>query len=539
MNYYSLSSLINFLIFISLGIFVLYQNRHLILYRLFFYASLAIGLWSLNYFLWQISTAYNDALFWCKGLTFFTAFIPPTFIHFVGKFTKQSDKFKLIIFAAYVFFILFASLAYTDLLVIDVSPKLNFPFWPNPGPLYLIFMSIFISLNCYSISLLIRHQLKTNHQEKLQNTFLVVGAILGFSGGFTNFPLWYNIPIPPYGNILVSVFYLILAYAILKHQLLGINIIIKKSLVYSSLLAILSIIYIILIVIFEGIVRHFARYNSFIGSFLAAITIALIFAPLKNKVQFIIDQYLFKGTPSEIYEQNVRLLQTAAEVEKYKSLSTLSSGMAHEIKNPLTAIKTFCEFLPKKIDDKEFLMEFSRIVGIEVNRINDLVLQLMEYSKPAEPELKPVVIHTLLDDTCDFLKNHMNKYKIQLVRDFKPSSTTIINLDKNQFRQALLNIILNAIDSMESGGTLTIRTQLEENHPHEGNPKLIIEIMDTGKGIPQDQINRIFEPFYSQKPSGTGLGLPISKTTIENHHGEIQIKSSEGHGTTAIIILPA
>ena len=125
--------------------------------------------------------------------------------------------------------------------------------------------------------------------------------------------------------------------------------------------------------------------------------IALIFTPLKNKIQDLVDRSFFKATPMEISEQN----------EKLKAVATLASGLAHEIKNPLTPIKTFSEQLPSRLDDKEFLLKFSKIISKEVDRIDSLVQELLSFAKPSPPQLKPVNIHQLIEQILDLLNNDL------------------------------------------------------------------------------------------------------------------------------------
>jgi len=239
------------------------------------------------------------------------------------------------------------------------------------------------------------------------------------------------------------------------------------------------------------------------------------------------------------------------EGEKYKTTATLASGLAHEIKNPLTAIRTFCEYLPNRINDKQFLKEFSRIVKNEAQRINDLVDDLVEYGKPSPPKISAVRIHRLLDETLDLLSSACLKNKIETEKIFNKDDALVLMVDKNQIRQAVLNILLNAIEVMPDGGTLTVKTDIVRAGPRacpgKGQPQGVaptenncieIHISDTGCGIPANILPQIFEPFFSQKINGTGLGLAITKDIIEKHGGTIRVKSEVGKGSEFVISLP-
>jgi len=374
------------------------------------------------------------------------------------------------------------------------------------------------------------------------------GLTLRHPGAMNFLPL-FDINIFPFGNFLIPIYGLVLAYAILKHQLLDIVIVIRKSMIYSSLITIISILYLIMVFLLERFAQEIFGYQSLIISIGTAFGLGLIFIPLKHQIQRFVDRYFLKGTHEEIAQENVLLRQEIAQSEKYKTLSTLSSGIAHEVKNPLTAIKTFCEYLPRKVNDKEFLIKFSNIVGHEVDRINDMVHQLLDYGKPAPLAIQKTNIHKLINDTIDILNSKFIAQKITINKALilNPRPLTV---DPNQIKQALLNIFLNAVDAMPSGGTLTISTTID----HPSAPKInsgrdlaqisnlgglfTINIHDTGSGIPKESLKHIFDPFFSKKDSGTGLGLSITQSIIENHGGTIRIKSDVGIGTNVEVKLP-
>ncbi len=228
-------------------------------------------------------------------------------------------------------------------------------------------------------------------------------------------------------------------------------------------------------------------------------------------------------------------------------MGTLASGLAHEIKNPLTAIKTFSEYLPQKLDDKEFLQKFSRIVGGEVNRIDSLVNELLEFAKPAPLQLKQTNINKLISDTLDFLNSRFLQQSITIEKNLSAECNESTSIDPNKIKQVLLNIFLNAIEAMPAGGTLTVSTSSGSgieargsNTSHETRDAryVTLRVTDTGSGISRENLKHIFDPFFSTKDSGTGLGLPISHGIITEHGGTITAESEPGKGTTFTLNLP-
>ena len=327
-----------------------------------------------------------------------------------------------------------------------------------------------------------------------------------------------------------------MTFVILKYNLMDINIIIRKSLIYSLLVTTITLIFLISVLISERLFHRIIHYQNIATSIIMASLIALIFIPLKNKIQDLVDRAFFNATPMEMSQQNEQLRQEITHSERMKSIAILASGMAHEIKNPLTPIKTFSEQLPSRLDDKEFLLKFSRIINKEVDRIDSLVQELLNFAKPSPPELKEVNIHQLIEQTLDLLNNEIIRHKINLNASFE-NKNILIHIDPQQIKQALLNIFLNAIEAMPNNGTLNISTSVVVRS-EATKQSLIIEITDTGCGINPKDLSHIFDPFFSKKNHGTGLGLSITHEIIKNHNGIIFTESELGKGTTFKIELP-
>ena len=326
----------------------------------------------------------------------------------------------------------------------------------------------------------------------------------------------------------------IMSYAILKHQILDINIVLRKGLIYSLLVAVLTIFYLLAIVISEGLFENLLGYKSVAISIFLTALIAAFFIPLKNRIQELVDKLFFKGTLMEIAQENDSLRREVAQSEKHKAVAALASGIAHEVRNPLTALKAFYEYFPKKKDDPEFMAKFTHIAGKEIGRIEGLIQQLLDFAKPSPPSFRETDINRLIEDTLSLLSNQLQAHKIA-VHKHLASSIQHLSVDRNQIKQALLNILLNAIDAMPGGGQLTVSSS-SEGGVH--RTSYIVTIADTGSGIAPEDLKHIFEPFFSKKASGTGLGLAITQSIIEEHKGKIKVTSTLSEGTTFIIELP-
>ncbi len=229
-------------------------------------------------------------------------------------------------------------------------------------------------------------------------------------------------------------------------------------------------------------------------------------------------------------KENERLMEEIRRGDRLKAVATLAAGMAHEIKNPLTSIKTFTEYLDTKYNDESFRDKFKRIVGGEVDKINTIVGHLLDFAKPKPLSLQKVDIYNAIDETLSLLSNDFIKKRIDIVREYNTKELSTINADPNRLKQAFLNLFLNAMDAMKNGGKMIVNTRLSGNN-------LEITIEDTGSGIPKKDIPHIFDPFYSTKENGTGLGLSIVYGIIKEHGGSITCESEVGKGTKFIITL--
>jgi signal transduction histidine kinase len=228
--------------------------------------------------------------------------------------------------------------------------------------------------------------------------------------------------------------------------------------------------------------------------------------------------------------------------DRLRSLETIAGGFAHEIRNPLTSIKTFIQLAPERKDDPDFIREFSRIVLDDVYRIERLIEEILDYARYMEPKLTEEDVNDIVSSCLYFIEVKADSRGIKIEKELAPDLARVM-LDRQQIKQVFLNLFLNALDAMgERGGLLRVRTR-PLSKPG-GRPWVQIETEDTGQGIAEANLEHIFDPFFTTKHEsgeheGTGLGLTIVHQIIEEHHGEIQVKSVAGSGTTFLVNLPA
>lgn len=225
-----------------------------------------------------------------------------------------------------------------------------------------------------------------------------------------------------------------------------------------------------------------------------------------------------------------------AKAERLASLGTMAAGIAHEIKNPLASIKTFAQLLPEKSSDPEFRNVFSSIATKEIDRIDSLVLGLLSLAKPSPPKLESTNVNSVLDETLTSVAVRMEEGEIQLKKEYEKDLPQVM-ADGLQLKQVFSNIVINSIQATPEGGRISVITSWQRDSGGK-NGHVEIKISDTGVGIPQKELDKIFNPFYTTKHEGIGLGLAICHRIIKDHEGDIHLESKKGAGTTFTISLP-
>lgn len=234
-----------------------------------------------------------------------------------------------------------------------------------------------------------------------------------------------------------------------------------------------------------------------------------------------------------------RMQDQLVQSEKLASLGKMAAGVAHEMNSPLTGIMTFSHLLARKYKKATEEYEWLEIIIGETERCARIVRQLLDFARETQPDMKPSNVNEIIAQTLELVTHQaiFHDINVKLKFDEKINSTL---LDPNQIKQALLNIILNAVDAMEGKGALTIETKFDADGKKDNREFIRIIITDTGCGIPQNIIDKIFDPFFTTKEvgKGTGLGLAVTYGIVKRHGGEINVRSEVGRGTTFTIELP-
>lgn len=259
----------------------------------------------------------------------------------------------------------------------------------------------------------------------------------------------------------------------------------------------------------------------------------LLLVPLRSRMEGTVDGVLMLGADVTLE------LRTKAELikkERLAAIGRMTSQVTHELRNPLSSIGLNAEMLEEELVELETspaqveALELLHAIMQEVDRLAGITEEYLAYGRLPTARPEPTDVHAIVSDLLDFLKEELSRRQVQAKRSLLPGELRVQG-DPNQLRRAFMNLVRNAVDAMDEGGTLTVETRRGEDFA-------VIEIGDSGPGIPEEDLAHIFDPFFSTKETGTGLGLALTSQIIEEHGGRILAASTMGQGTVFRIELP-
>ena len=249
------------------------------------------------------------------------------------------------------------------------------------------------------------------------------------------------------------------------------------------------------------------------------------------------------GSPEEVghvmilrdITESRRTAQQTIESERLNALRLLAAGVAHEIGNPLNSLHIHLQLMQRSLQklndgEKAELEQSIDVARSEVNRLDSIVTQFLKAIRPSRPQLRPENVNTIVEEAVRFFAPELQDREILVQQELR-SDLPLLQLDRDQMKQAFYNVIKNSVEAINRHGTLRVRTDLADTH-------VIVRFEDSGGGMSAENLSRVFEPYFTTKPSGSGLGLLIVRRIVREQGGELSIESSEGKGLTVTIRLP-
>ena len=238
-------------------------------------------------------------------------------------------------------------------------------------------------------------------------------------------------------------------------------------------------------------------------------------------------------TAQQLSEANADLqksFESLRRAERLSALGRLSAGLAHEIRNPLSAISGALNIIARPGLEIAQRDQFIADIKKEILQLNSLLTHFLEFARPHPPQLSPADVGKLLDEICGLVSEIGGAHKVKVIC-IPVIENCIVQLDASQIKQVILNLIINGGEAMPEGGTVELGATA-------GAENIVIYVKDQGVGIPEQELQQIFDPFYTTKPEGTGLGLSIGHQIMEQHGGRIEVKPNSGRGMTFALVFP-
>jgi signal transduction histidine kinase len=245
---------------------------------------------------------------------------------------------------------------------------------------------------------------------------------------------------------------------------------------------------------------------------------------------------IYRDTIAPLRTKLVRSQTLLERQQKLATLGTLAAGIAHEIRNPLTSLKARLYTLEKHLQTVPAARKDTDIISAEISRLEHIVQDVLSFARPSDPKLETIAADTVIREVQGLMSPDLESRGLQLVVESSPE--LLIRADSGHLKQVLVNLVRNAAEAIDGAGTVTLRTRAARA-PFDGHATeaFLLEVADDGKGIPPEVEKRLFDPFFSTKETGTGLGLPIAARIVEKLGGMLQYQTRPGHGTTFGVVL--
>lgn len=276
-----------------------------------------------------------------------------------------------------------------------------------------------------------------------------------------------------------------------------------------------------------------------LGSDEASIAVRVTTQPLKDRGKKVIGTLLLVNNVCEV----VAMEQQVRTAERLSALGTLAAALAHEIRNPLEAMNLNLELLERNLNlpqdqpANDRKSKYLAILQTEISRLAGILDNFLSFARPSQSPTGNICIHDILRQVVDLMENQAKSRRVEVELATEGEYTDVLGAE-DQLKQVFLNFAINSLEAMPNGGKLTIRKECL-SHRHSELPMIVVHIHDTGDGIPPNKLERLFDPFFTMKPQGVGLGLTIAHRVIQRHRGRIWVESVPGKGSTFTVELPA
>ncbi|HEY4499739.1 MAG TPA: ATP-binding protein [Candidatus Paceibacterota bacterium] len=554
MNYYIFSQTINLVAFAAFGLLVYLGNRRNPLNRSFTFFAFLVCAWVVPYIFWQLAADANTALLWLRILMIGAIFIPVSFLQTTTILLGIDQQKKKLIYFFYTLFSIFLLSNLTPLFIAGATKNYFSFFSPIAGPAFHFFLFSWGACSVYTFYLLWQHYQSATGILRKQILYFLIGIVVGLLGGSTNYLIWYGIPFPPIGNPLVGIAVVLWAYAVLKHHLFNLKVIVAELLTFGIWILFLSRI------LFSSGVSDTGRIIDLvlfpIVIVFGVLLVRSVFGEVKQREQL---EDLTQHLQQKVEEQTGEI-RKAYEVEKRARLEIEALAKAkdqfilttqHHLRTPLTIFRGFLNKVlenQKNPIQEEHRQDLQKASGA-AERMNHLINDFLDITQleigQTALNLQPINLQKVITEIHEDLLPELEKKNLVFEADFSEAAVAVsFPADYGKIKIALYNLIDNAIKYTETG-KITIQADVI-THPIEHLKAIRIIIQDTGIGIPPEELPQIFHLYFQRGQiaekvytTGRGIGLTLAKGIIDAHRGRISAESEgAGKGARFTVELP-
>jgi signal transduction histidine kinase len=513
----------------AMALFVLVKAPRNSLTSLWIAMCLSVALWCLGFGMMVKAETVLGSLFWQKWFLYGGAIIiTPIYLHFVMLLIGRPLGWPL--YVSYALAGVFQIVNFSGYLA-SVEPKPPFIFYTEAiFPFYHAYTLFFFVVAAYAHWLLFKKLQVTEGALRNQIQYVFLGTAIGFLGGSTTFPLCFNIHLFPIGAYLVVFYILAVTYAIYKHRLMDINVVLRKSLVYSLMTGILTAVYLVFITQGAHILQSLFGASTFFTSVIAACVITAGFLPLRARIQTFVDRYFFRDWS-----------------ERGEVLREVAAGFSHELKSPLAGLsmqvqlmlaeldeieqgqRPFQEAIPKMREELNYLLNKSMDAARRIEAVRGV-------AEPSKSQIEAVNVPDVLENSLATLQGLIAQVEPVIERNLQAGLSPVRSNSK-QLEIVFINLMKNSLEAMD--GPMNGRRPVLSLVGSQEGDSVLIRVKDTGPGIAERDLGRVFDPYFTTKGQrGTGMGLFLAQQIIRAYNGTLDVKSEEGKGTEFIVSLP-
>ncbi len=502
-------ALINAVTSVVLAIFlILSPHRNKTIWLLIF-LCLSTAAWSFPYFFWQIATDADSAIFWSRGLMFGAIFTSTAYLHLVIVFlgVDKIKFYRIVLLIYYLFSFLWVGVNFTPYFVFGVYPISYFKFWPVAGPFYAPYLVAFFSQFIYASYLLFYALKKAKGPFRVQVILLLTGLLLAFIGGSTNYPLWFGINIPPWGNSVVSIYVVLTVYAMMKYKFLDIKVISAE--LFTGLLFVILLLNAFLS---NGTLELVLRVSAVIVvSILGLLLVRSIKVEVRRREEI-------THLAHSLERANIRLQELDKQKTEFLSIA------AHQLRTPLSILKGFIELILDGAYGKANIKMTQVLKDMDASNehLVKLVDEFLDISHIEQGKVKFVYknadMNKIVEDVIKDLKEKADAQRMKIVwkanQDLEP-----ISMDEEKIHHVIYNYIDNALKYASKG-----RVEVVLERDGDG---VVCRVKDRGAGFDKKDEANFFQKFYRGENvkhmdvNGTGLGLYVCRKFIEAHNGHV------------------